>query len=240
MFIAINKKSVIIFCLLLCVVIVFVLVVSIMTKPASTPMYEYTIVIDAGHGGIDGGVVGVSGETKESDINLEYALRLGEYFESMSVNVVYTRTTKDGLYSAFSDNKKADDMKERQKIIEKAKPDLVISIHQNGYISPNQRGITAFFNPKIEASKQLATIMQDRFKENIEHARSEALAGDYYILNCTNYVGVLVECGFLTNAEDEALLKTKEYKEKVCYQIFSSVIKYLVMNDILLEDLNAV
>lgn len=231
MFIAINKKSVIIFCLLLVLIVVFVLVFSIMSKPVSTPMYEYTIVIDAGHGGIDGGVVGVSGETKESDINLEYALRLGEYFESMRVNVVYTRTTKDGLYSAFSDNKKADDMKVRQKIIADAKPDLLISIHQNGYISDEQRGITAFFNPKIDGSRQLATIMQDRFKENIEYARQEALAGDYYILNCTNCVGVLVECGFLTNSEDEALLKTNEYKDKVCYQIFSSVVKYLVINN---------
>lgn len=240
MFLTINKKSVIFFCIALCVVIITIFVFAMLSKPTSSPMYKYTIVIDAGHGGIDGGVVGVSGEVKESDLNLEYALRLGEYFESMNVNVVYTRTTKDGLYSAFSKNKKTDDMKARQEIIKNAKPDLVLSIHQNGYISSDQRGITAFYNPKIKGSKILAEFMQERFKKNIEYARREALVGDYYILNCTNYVGVLVECGFLTSEEDEKLLISDEYKDKVCYQIFTSVVGYLIENDIILEDMNVV
>ena len=196
----------------------------------SKPIYEFTIVIDAGHGGIDGGVVGASGTTKESDINLEYALCLESYFKSLNINVVQTRRTKDGLYGAFSENKKIDDMKKREEIITNANADVVISIHQNGYVLPNQRGICAFFNPKVETSKGLAVFMQDVFKERLDNARKEALCGDYFILNCTDRTSVLVECGFLTNPDDEKLLLTSEYKEKVCYSIFTAVVGFLVEN----------
>ena len=225
-----KKKNVIILALCIIAVLTVSLGSYFIQVNANRPIYDFTIVIDAGHGGIDGGVVGYSGETKESDINLEYALCLESYFKSLNINVVQTRKTKDGLYGAFSSNKKIDDMKKREQIIDDANADIVISIHQNGYILPDQRGICAFFNPNVQTSQDLATYMQDVFKENLDNARQEALAGDYFILNCTDRTSVLIECGFLTNPDDEKLLNTTEYKEKLCYTIFSAVVGYLIEN----------
>ena len=225
-----KKKNVIILALCIIAVLTVSLGSYFIQVNANRPIYDFTIVIDAGHGGIDGGVVGYSGETKESDINLEYALCLESYFKSLNINVVQTRKTKDGLYGAFSSNKKIDDMKKREQIIDDANADLVISIHQNGYILPDQRGVCAFFNPNVQTSQDLATYMQDVFKENLDNARQEALAGDYFILNCTDRTSVLIECGFLTNPDDEKLLNTTEYKEKLCYTIFSAVVGYLIEN----------
>ena len=225
-----KKKNVIILALCIIAVLTVSLGSYFIQVNANRPIYDFTIVIDAGHGGIDGGVVGYSGETKESDINLEYALCLESYFKSLNINVVQTRKTKDGLYGAFSSNKKIDDMKKREQIIDDANADIVISIHQNGYVLPDQRGICAFFNPNVQTSQDLATYMQDVFKENLDNARQEALAGDYFILNCTDRTSVLIECGFLTNPDDEKLLNTTEYKEKLCYTIFSAVVGYLIEN----------
>ena len=226
----IKKKNVIFLTIIILVIVAVSLSSIFINASANRPIYGYTIVIDAGHGGIDSGVLGYSGKTLESDLNLEYALCLEQYFKSLNINVVQTRTTKDGLYSSFSTNKKLDDMKKRAEIINSANADIVISIHQNGYILPNQRGICAFFNPEISTSQDLAKSMQEVFQENIEYARREALAGDYFILNCTNRTSVLVECGFLTSPEDEALLIQDSYKQKICYNIFSGVIKYLIQN----------
>lgn len=197
---------------------------------ASSPKYSYTIVIDAGHGGIDGGVVGYSGETFESDLTLKYAKCLASYFSSIEVNVVQTRTTKDGLYSSLASNKKQDDMKKRQEIIFSARPNLVISLHMNGYVLPSQRGIMAYYKQSNEQSKILAQTLQQRFLTALPHARKEALEGDYFILNCSNYTSVLIECGFLTNEEEEKLLITDDYMHKVCFEIFSATFSYLVEN----------
>lgn len=219
--------------ILLCVLVLSVFSVGLFTlkdKSVSTPITQYTVVIDAGHGGIDGGVVGASGETKESDVNLAYSLCLGAYFEGLNFNVVYTRKDDNGLYSEFAKNKKVDDMKKREKIINNAKADLVISMHQNGFTLPDQRGITAFYKINHESSKQLADCIQDRFKCKIEHARKEALAGDYFILNCSNTTSVLIECGFLTNPEEEVLLKQSDYMNKVCHEIFSACVMFFVEN----------
>lgn len=195
-----------------------------------SPKYNYTIVIDAGHGGVDGGVVGFSGESIESDLTLKYAKCLASYFSSIEVNVVQTRTTKEGLYSSLASNKKQDDMKKRQEIIFSTKPNLVLSLHMNGYVLPSQRGIMAYYKDSDENSKTLANTLQERFLQNIPHARKEALAGDYFILNCSNYTSVLIECGFLTNEEEEKLLTSDDYMHKVCFEIFTATFSYLVEN----------
>lgn len=221
---------------LLVIIIVSVLIACIFsgvyfyTKSVSTPMAQYTVVIDAGHGGIDGGVIGASGNTKESDVNLAYSLCLGEYFSGLNFNVVYTRKDDNGLYSEFATNKKVDDMKKREKIIKEAKADLVISLHQNGFTLPDQRGITAFYKIGDDRSKNLADCIQQRFKNKIEYARGEALAGDYFILNCSNTLSVLIECGFLTNPEEEILLKDVNYMNKICHEIFCACVVYFIDN----------
>ncbi len=228
MFVAVKKNYIIVFILFF---IVFLCsTIGYFATDVSSPKYSYTIVIDAGHGGIDGGVVGYSGNNYESDLTLKYAKCLASYFSSIEVNVVQTRTTKDGLYSSLSSNKKQDDMKKRQEIIFSNRPNLVLSLHMNGYILPSQRGIMAYYKINDENSKTLATTLQNRFLTALPHARKEALAGDYFILNCSNYTSVLIECGFLTNKEEEQLLISEEYMNKVCFEIFTATFSYLVEN----------
>lgn len=228
MIVALKKKYIIVFILFL-IILVSTTACYFINVNAS-PKYSYTIVIDAGHGGIDGGVVGFSGENIESDLTLKYARCLSTYFSSIDVNIVLTRTTRDGLYSNLASNKKQDDMKKRQEIISSCHPNLVLSLHMNGYILPSQKGIMTYYKKDDEMSKTLATTLQDRFKENLPNATRNALVGDYYILNCTRYPSVLVECGFLTNEEEEKLLITDEYMNKVCFEIFTATFSYLVEN----------
>lgn len=229
MFAVFTRRFVVSVSVILALVISITVGVVVVSANTVAPIVEYVIVIDAGHGGVDGGVVGASGLTCEREINLEYAQCLASYFEAMNCKVVMTRTNSNGLYDAFSTNRKKDDMLKRQEIINNVNPDIVISLHQNGYVLPNQRGIGTFFNPENSASEELANYIQQRFIEKIDYARELALSGDYFILNCTPYTSVLIECGFLTNPEEEILLQQEVYKETVCYEIFCAVIGYLVV-----------
>ena len=94
---------------------------------------RFTVCIDAGHGGVDGGVTGVNTGVKESDLNLSVSRLLKEHFESCGITVVMTRKTKDGLYGTATSGFKRRDMEKRREIIEQSKPDMVISIHMNKY-----------------------------------------------------------------------------------------------------------
>ena len=221
-FFVVKKKTIIYLLLFVIVISSFVFLPSIF---ATSPSGLMTIVVDAGHGGIDGGSVGYSGTT-ERVINLDYAKTLKKYLESYGFNVVMTRENLDGLYSAYSTNKKKDDMMERKKIIEDANADLVISIHMNSFPLQSCRGAQVFYNPESEISKSLAESIQSTFVTNLPNARKNIDVGDYYMLNCTNVPSVIVECGFISNAEEEKLLLNEEYREKLCYSILCGVVKY--------------
>lgn len=192
-------------------------------EPAS--LIDYTVVIDAGHGGIDGGVVGVNGE-KESTFNLEYALALGKIFENGGFNVVYTRTTENGLYGLPTKGFKARDMQARKKIIEQANPDLVISVHMNRFSQSSRSGPQVFYQKGKEDGKILADSVQKVFNDFVGISR-EALAGDYYMCREVDCPSVIVECGFLSNPQDAANLATEQYKQQICNKIFSGVMLYL-------------
>jgi N-acetylmuramoyl-L-alanine amidase len=223
-YLIIKKRALVFF-------MIFVLIVScfafIPTVIAATPSGLLTVVIDAGHGGIDPGCEGSLEGSNERELNLLYANTLKKYFESYGIRVVMTRTTTDGLYSALAPNKKKDDMKKRKEIIEKSKADIVVSIHMNAFPAKSSRGAHVFYNPDNEVSKSLADNIQSSLIASLPYARKAAAVGDYYILNCTNVPAVIVECGFLSNAEEEILLRSSDYREKVCYAILCGVIKYL-------------
>ena len=189
--------------------------------------YTYSIVIDAGHGGIDGGSEGFNG-TKESEINLAYAKTLEQYFKDFGFKTTMTRTNENGLYSPFASNKKKDDMQKRKEIIENVKPDIVISIHMNSFALSTSRGAQVFYNKDNENSKLLADQIQKQFVQNLVKPRQTTQKGDYFILNCTSIPSVIVECGFISNQEEETLLNTDIYREKVCYSILCGVVSYLM------------
>ncbi len=187
---------------------------------------ERTIVIDAGHGGVDAGVRGkISGE-KESDINLSIAKHLKGYLSGAGFNAVMTRTTQGGLYGTSTKGFKMRDMKKRKQVIEESSADMVVSIHQNFCPLPSKRGSHVFFDKTSEAGKLLADSIQHSLNVLNGADGNTSLAGDYYMLKCTQNPSVIVECGFLSNSEDERLLCTDEYRKNVAYAVFRGIVAY--------------
>lgn len=191
----------------------------------NVPKTTYTIVIDAGHGGRDDGCSGVNG-SKESEINLEIARTLKTYIESLGIKVVMTRSDGNGLYSANATNYKQSDMEARMKIINDASPDMVISIHQNSFSDSSQCGAQAFYQEDDEVSKGFADSVQSQLIGQLPNARIESNKGDYYLLKESKLPAILVECGYLSNESEEALLNSEEYQNKVAYAIMCGVVKY--------------
>ena len=190
-----------------------------------SPKPVYTIVIDSGHGGRDNGCSGKNGSI-ESEINLNISRKLKTYLETLGIRIVMTRSDGNGLYKADAENYKLSDMEKRIEIINNAKPDMVISIHQNSYTDNSQRGAQAFYREGDDLSMEFATSIQSQLLSQLPSARMEANDGDYYILNECAVPAVIVECGYLTNTEEEGLLMTEEYRSKVAYAITCGVIKY--------------
>ncbi len=187
---------------------------------------ERTIVIDAGHGGVDAGVRGkISGE-KESDINLSIAKHLKGYLSGAGFNAVMTRTTQGGLYGTSTKGFKMRDMKKRKQVIEESSADMVVSIHQNFCPLPSKRGSHVFFDKTSEAGKLLADSIQHSLNALNGADGNTSLAGDYYMLKCTQNPSVIVECGFLSNSEDERLLCTDEYRKNIAYAVFRGIVAY--------------
>jgi len=214
-------------CIVLSVAVTFGVCIFALTASASESL-RLTVVIDAGHGGIDGGVVGIESNVKESDINLDISRKLQKKLEEAGFAVVQTRETEAGLYGTAAPGYKKRDMKVRSDIIHKSNPALVISVHQNFFSLRSRRGAQVFFRESNEKSKTLACLIQSELNamENCPR-KSDPLRGDYYILNCSDYPSVIVECGFLSNPEDEALLLTDEYREKIVSAIASGALNFL-------------
>lgn len=188
---------------------------------------EKVVVIDAGHGGIDAGVRGVATSVKESDINLAISRQLKSYFIAAGFKVVMTRTNNGGLYGSSSSGFKKRDMQKRKEIIEDCNADMVISVHQNFCPIPSRRGGTVFFDKNSESGRDLANCIQSSLN-NMEEcvSKNTALTGDYFMLKCTDSPSVIVECGFLSNSEDDRLLNSEEYQKKIAYAIFKGAVAY--------------
>lgn len=223
-FIILKRKNILI------AIITFIAIVLLSFAPSAlnvlSPKAKYTVVIDAGHGGIDGGCVGATTGINEASLNLDYAKCLKEKMEGFGFKVIMTRTTESGLYNPLATNKKRDDMKKRKSIIENANADFVISIHMNSY-SSSSHGAQVFYGKDDQPSKLLATNIQKHFVKNLQDARDEIKVGDYFMLNEIKSPSVLIECGYLSNPKEEALLVTEQYKNEVCYSILLGVLEYL-------------
>jgi N-acetylmuramoyl-L-alanine amidase len=142
-----------------------------------------------------------------------------------------TRRDKNGLYGSKGEGFKKRDMLKRREIILASGADLVISIHLNKFLSTSRKGAQAFFREGSELGKLAAAKIQEQLNKNINLHRSfEALKGDYYLLNCSDIPSVIVECGFLSNPEEEKLLATAEYQDKLAYIIFAGAISYFCSN----------
>lgn len=201
-------------------------------KPITSSQLEadtrFTVVIDAGHGGSDPGKIGVN-NALEKEINLSIAYKLKAFLEANDVNVVLTRDTDSGLYSSRDKNKKMADMKARCKTIEDAKPDMVISIHQNSFPQESVKGAQTFYYKNSDKGELLAKLIQKEFSEMKEQVKQrEIKANDnYYLLLHVTAPIVIVECGFLSNPSEAALLISDEYQEKLAWAIHMGAMNYL-------------
>ena len=186
------------------------------------------VVVDAGHGGTDPGKVGVDGSL-EKDINLAVAERLKTYLEQDDVKVIMTRETDTGLYSETDSRKKMADMKKRCEIIEESGADLVVSIHQNSYHEESVSGGQVFYYRDSSKGKALAEILQDRFDYVLgdQNRRFPKANANYYLLLHVKCPIVIVECGFLSNRKEAALLNSGEYQDKLAYTIHMGIMEYL-------------
>jgi N-acetylmuramoyl-L-alanine amidase len=185
-------------------------------------------IIDPGHGLPDGGAVGVDG-TAEQELNLAIANKVCDRLIKAKINCLLTRSDERSIYTEGDSihEKKVSDIRARIDLAGKYKGVPLISIHLNTFPDPSVHGIQVFYKEGDEKSNLLAKSIQNAFNNMEESPRqSSALKGDYYILNCSSYPSVIAECGFLSNPEDEALLITEEYQDKVAYTIFKGIIEY--------------
>lgn len=223
-----KRRVVLAFCAVAAALAVTVGMCAYALAQTAAGMQKMTIVIDAGHGGIDGGVVGRRTGTKESDINLSVSRLLQAEFEEAGFLVVQTRPTEAGLYGTATKGYKKRDMQKRAEIIAENAPAAVISVHQNFFPVASRRGAQVFFRESNELSHTLACSIQTALNEMPECVvKSEPLKGDYYVLNCNDYPSVIVECGFLSNAADEALLVTDVYQKRLAEVVCQGTIAFL-------------
>lgn len=182
-----------------------------------------TVVIDPGHGGMDGGVSSANG-LKESDIVLLIAKTLGEYLEGGGFRVVYTRKNQSALVGGKFVKKT--DMQRRAEIIKKAEPHLVVSIHLNSFSDKKRKGIQVFFGD--DNSRDFALIAQDALNEKFNMPNAgrnfSILKTDKYILNESPCPAVIIECGFLSNPDDEKNLTDDIYRHHLAESIYQSIL----------------
>ena len=189
---------------------------------------QFTVVIDAGHGGFDSGKVGVDG-TLEKDINLIIAKKLEQLLIAADINVIMTRTDDTGLYEESSNNKKRQDMKNRATLMNQAKPDCVVSIHQNSYPQESIDGAQVFYYTKSEEGKLLAALIQDSLIARADpgNHRVEKSNDSYYLLKNVSSPIVIVECGFLSNWAESKKLVDDTYQQKLAWAIHLGILQYL-------------
>lgn len=192
------------------------------TVTAMLPTSSKTIIIDAGHGGWDPGKTGSVGEN-EKMINLSIALKLQMFLEQGGANVSMTRNTDEAL-----GEKKQADMKERKAVAKESDADIFVSIHQNSFPKADAKGAQVFYHKSSPNGKLLAEMIQSTLKEYVDPDNTRVAKDNtsYYILKNTEIPAAIVECGFLSNREEEQLLNDEKYQEKIAWAIYMGIMDY--------------
>lgn len=192
------------------------------TENAMFPMLDARIVLDAGHGGWDPGKTGTGG-ANEKELNLAVVEKLAEYLEQGGAEVILTRTSDDALGEG-----KRTDMAERKRIANESGADILVSIHQNAFPSAKVKGAQVFYHNSSDSGKVLAECVQESLRNRVDGSnhRQAKENKDYYILRTTEIPAVIVECGFLSNYEEEKLLNDAEYQEKLAWAIYCGILDY--------------
>lgn len=182
-----------------------------------------TVVIDAGHGGSDPGKVGVN-DALEKDINLEIARKVKKLLEKKGIHVIMTRKEDKALGDGQRGGQKVQDMRERVKLINKNKPELAVSIHQNSFHQADVHGAQVFYFKHSAEGEKYAGIMQEVLRTVDQGNTKQPKADDtYYLLKKTEIPIIIIECGFLSNPEEAEKLTTKEYQKEMAQAIADGI-----------------
>lgn len=231
-----SRKNIIAFVpFYLLVAIGFIGIVNWFSSAATTavqtqPVYRnHTLIIDAGHGGIDGGATSCTG-VLESTLNLQIAVRLNDLMQLLGYDTVMIRTTDTSIHTDGNTiaAQKLSDLKERVRIVNETENAVLISIHQNTF-SDSQYGGAQVFYAGTQGSGELAKVLQDSIKSTLNPGsnRTSKKASGVYLMEHIERPGVLIECGFLSNPEEEAKLRSAAYQQTLCCVIAASVSSYL-------------
>lgn len=176
------------------------------------------VVIDAGHGGMDGGATSCTGRL-ESTYNLEIALRLNDLMHFLGVDTKMIRTEDVSIHTGGTTiaAQKMSDLRERVRITNETPGAILISIHQNYFPQSQYRGAVMLY-PLTQGSQQLAETLQQAFVSALDpgNKRLAKQVSGVYLMEHIQCPGVLIECGFLSNPEEEALLSDPGYQKKLC------------------------
>lgn len=190
---------------------------------------KHCIIIDPGHGGEDGGATSCSG-VLESQFNLEISQKLNDLLQLLGYRTKLIRNSDISIYIKGDSiaQKKASDLKERVRIANETSNCLLLSIHQNHFSDTRYSGAQVFY-AKTEGSQELAKHLQEKLVSTINKGskRKSKLSTGVYLMEHIQCTGVLIECGFISNFEEEAKLRSEEYQKKLCCVIASAVGEYL-------------
>ncbi|MBO5495119.1 MAG: N-acetylmuramoyl-L-alanine amidase [Eubacterium sp.] len=186
------------------------------------------LVIDAGHGGIDAGTLGVDG-SEEKEINLDIALKLRDFALISGINTVLTREG-DFLVYDKNDDRSRSDLYNRLDYINTVPEAVMISIHQNHYETESEWGMQIWYSPNDDNSKKLADYILENdklFLQPDNKRENKKSDNSYYILYKAQAPSVMVECGFMSNTEENKLLNDNEYQNKLAFVISAGLNKYI-------------
>ena len=203
---------------------IFFVCIALFILPVSArymPLDRKIIVLDAGHGGWDPGMV--SGKVEEKHINLSIAKKLQTFLEQGGATVIITRLDDSDLSTS-----KSGDMNARRLIANTSHADIFVSIHQNAFGSTNVKGAQVFFFNESDNSQKLANMVQARLKEFVDAGNKfKAKANsNYFVLKQTEMPAVLVECGFLTNYNERQKLQNETYQDRIAWGIYLGIVDY--------------
>lgn len=181
------------------------------------------ILIDAGHGGMDGGAIGYKTKVCEAEINLSIALKLEKALENCGAKAIMTRNDSEALA-----NSKSADMQKRREMIRTSEQDITISIHQNSFPDHLVSGPQTICAPGSEKGLELATVIQEELVATLKPEKArEIMLGNYFIVNSGEAPAVIVECGFISNETEELLLQEEAHQEKIVEAIVFGIGRYL-------------
>lgn len=219
--------------ILLCIVVTNVVhkSVSVSNESSNIPL----VVIDAGHGGQDGGAVADDG-TQEQYINLDIALKLNDLLTAKGYNCLLTRKDNNSIHDATAKTvreQKVSDIHNRLKIIEDNPDCIFVSIHQNYYIQSQYSGAQVFYSPNNAESSKLAQSIQTSIVNTLQPDNTRQIkesGKSIYVLYHAQEPAVLVECGFLSNREETEKLNNEQYRQQMAESICDGIINYITDN----------